>query len=65
MTCPVEAKTYIAAMMRSILEAAYSDEQWPLRLPNLRYIGVGPDPCQIINDLPETSALIRMVNFES
>lgn len=62
---PVEAKTYIAAMMRSILEAAYSDEQWPLRLPNLRYIGVGPDPSQVINDLPETSALIRMVNSES
>ena len=62
---PVEAKSYIAAMMRSILEAAYSDEKWPLRLPNLRYIGVGPDPSQVIKDIPETAELIRLVNFDS
>ena len=62
---PVEAKSYIAAMMRSILEAAYSDEMWPLRLPNLRYIGVGPDPSQVIKDIPETAELIRLVNFDS
>jgi adenylosuccinate synthase len=62
---PLEAKTYIAAMMRSVLEAAYRDDHWPLKLPNLRYIGVGPDPSQVIKDLPETAELIRMVNFKT
>ncbi|MEZ5277506.1 MAG: adenylosuccinate synthetase [Opitutaceae bacterium] len=62
---PQEARTYVAAMMRSILEAAYDQGKWPLRLPNLRYIGVGPDPSQIIKDIPATSELIRLVHFES
>ncbi len=28
-------------------------------LPNLRYIGVGPDPDQIISDVPTTAELIK------
>jgi adenylosuccinate synthase len=28
-------------------------------LPNLRYIGVGPDPDPIISDVPATAELIR------
>ena len=28
-------------------------------LPNLRYVGVGPDPDQIIADVPATAELIR------
>jgi adenylosuccinate synthase len=28
-------------------------------LPNLRYIGVGPDPDQIVSDIPTTAELIK------
>jgi len=28
-------------------------------LPNLRYLGVGPDPAQIIRDIPPTAELIK------
>jgi hypothetical protein len=28
-------------------------------LPNLRYIGIGPDPDQIISDVPATAELIK------
>ncbi|MGC9451776.1 MAG: adenylosuccinate synthetase [Oceanipulchritudo sp.] len=58
---PLNAKHYAAAMMKAILEAAFGDESgWPASLPNLRYIGVGPDPQQIIRDVPETRELIRL-----
>jgi adenylosuccinate synthase len=30
------------------------------RLPNLRYLGVGPEPSQIIKDVPATAELIRL-----
>lgn len=62
---PTPARIYIAAMMRAIIEAAYDRDNWPLRLPNLRYVGVGPNPSQIIKDIPATPDLIRLVNFES
>lgn len=61
---PEEARIYTAAMVRSILDAAYDREDWPLRLPNLRYIGVGPDPSQVIKDIPSTEDLVRLANFD-
>jgi adenylosuccinate synthase len=49
-------------MVRSMLAVAYHGDRWPheSRLPNLRYLGVGPEPSQIIKDVPPTSELIRL-----
>ena len=30
------------------------------KLPNLRYLGVGPQPSQIIKDVPATPELVRL-----
>jgi adenylosuccinate synthase len=54
---PVNARRYAAAMMRSILQVAYGDNL-PAQLPNLRYLGVGPGPSQIIKDVPATAGLL-------
>lgn len=56
---PRNAQRYTAAMMRSILDVAYG-AQLPAELPNLRYLGVGPDPAQIIKDVPATADLLRL-----
>jgi adenylosuccinate synthase len=59
---PQNAQRYVAAMMRAILEVAYHGEPWPAadKLPNLRYLGVGPEPSQIIKDVPATADLVRL-----
>lgn len=59
---PLNARKYVAAMLRSMLAVAYHGDRWPheSRLPNLRYLGVGPEPSQIIKDVPPTSELIRL-----
>jgi adenylosuccinate synthase len=56
---PAAARTYVAAMVRSVIEVAYEGEPRPPALPNLRYLGVGPDPSQIIRDVPSTAELIK------
>jgi len=56
---PHNARLYTAAMVRSLLRVAYG-ECLPTVLPNLRYLGVGPQPSQIIKDLPATSDLIGL-----
>ncbi len=59
---PTNAQKYIAAMMRSILDVAYEGMIWPDEdhLPNLRYLGVGPEPSQLIKDVPRTADLIKL-----
>ena len=57
---PRNAQRYVAAMMRSLLDVAYHGETWPSVLPNLRYLGVGPDPSQIIKDVPATIDLVKL-----
>ncbi|MDB6113405.1 MAG: purA [Lacunisphaera sp.] len=56
---PKNAQRYTAAMVRSLVEVAYPGKL-PAVLPNLRYLGVGPQPSQIIKDVPATSELIRL-----
>ncbi|HEX2860217.1 MAG TPA: adenylosuccinate synthetase, partial [Lacunisphaera sp.] len=56
---PANARRYTAAMVRSVIEVAYPG-QLPAVLPNLRYLGVGPDPSQIIKDVPPTAELIKL-----
>jgi adenylosuccinate synthase len=57
---PENARAYVAGMMRSIVHAAYFGETLPAKLPNLRYLGVGPEPSQVITDIPPTVELIKM-----
>ncbi|HEX2100793.1 MAG TPA: adenylosuccinate synthetase [Candidatus Synoicihabitans sp.] len=59
---PVNARRYAAAMMRATLDVAYEGGARPSdsRLPNLRYLGVGPLPSQIIKDVPPTAELIAL-----
>lgn len=56
---PENARRYVAAMVRSLLKVAYG-ECLPAKLPNLRYLGVGPLPSQLIKDLPSTAELIKL-----
>ncbi|NDV62696.1 adenylosuccinate synthase [Puniceicoccales bacterium CK1056] len=58
---PLNAKRYVAAMVKATLEVAIGDlEKTQADLPNLRYLGVGPDPDQIIRDIPATRDLIKL-----
>ncbi len=59
---PKNAQRYVAAMMKSTLDVAYAGAPWPSadKLANLRYLGVGPEPSQIIKDVPATPELIRL-----
>ena len=50
---PEEAKAYVAGMVKGILDSAFHGETLPESLPNLRYLGVGPMPSQIIKDIPQ------------
>ncbi|MFI5335167.1 MAG: adenylosuccinate synthetase [Opitutales bacterium] len=56
---PVNARRYTAAMVRSIVQIAHPDQP-PPTLPNLRYLGVGPGPSQIIKDVPATAELMAL-----
>jgi adenylosuccinate synthase len=57
---PKNAQSYVAAMARATLEVAYHGEPWPKTLPNLRYLGVGPEPSQIIKDVPAMAELVKL-----
>jgi adenylosuccinate synthase len=59
---PRAAQRYVAAMMKSLLDVAYAGEKYPSpdQLPNLRYLGVGPQPSQIIKDVPATAELVKL-----
>jgi len=58
---PAAAQRYVAAMMKGIVAVAYAGEPLPAVLPNLRYLGVGPLPAQIIKDVPATAELLKLV----
>ena len=57
---PKNAQRYVAAMVRRVLDVAYAGEVWPASLPNLRYVGVGPEPSQIIKDVRATVDLVKL-----
>lgn len=57
---PPAAQAYAGCMMRAVIECAYHGDTAPATLPNLRYIGVGPDPSQIIKDVPTTVELMKL-----
>lgn len=59
---PANAQAYVGAMVRTTLEVAYEGAIWPdaENLPNLRYLGVGPEPSQLIKDIPTTAELVKI-----
>ncbi|HEX3729787.1 MAG TPA: adenylosuccinate synthetase [Opitutaceae bacterium] len=59
---PANARRYVAAMVKSIFDVAYLGEKRPATLPNLRYLGVGPLPSQIIKDVPSAAELVKLAS---
>ncbi len=57
---PEAAKNYVSWLMKSLIEVANHGDSQQSRIPNLRYIGVGPDPSQIIKDIPATEELLKL-----
>ena len=56
---PQKARAYVGWMVKATLDVAYRGSVPESgTLPNVRYIGVGPEPKQIISDLPDTRALM-------
>lgn len=55
---PENAKRYIATLLQSILTVATRNGH-KLTPPNIRYIGVGPEPGQIIKDVPSSKVLLQ------
>jgi adenylosuccinate synthase len=57
---PPNARRYVGGMMKAVLDVAFAGESWPAQLPNLRYLGVGPSPSQVIKDVPPTEELVKI-----
>ena len=59
---PRNAQRYVAAMVQAVLDVAYAGgvRPAPAKLPNLRYLGVGPLPSQVIKDVPATADLVAL-----
>lgn len=55
---PENAQKYVKAMLRAIVNVALEGNLESPNLPNLRYLGVGPQPDQIIKDIPTTKELL-------
>jgi adenylosuccinate synthase len=56
---PAAAKRYVGVMYKSVVDVANRGDKHTI-LPNLRYIGVGPDTSQIIRDIPLPQELIQL-----
>ena len=59
---PRNAQRYVGAMIRNLVDVAFEGKPPPApdKLPNLRYLGVGPQPAQIIKDVPSTAELVKL-----
>ena len=57
---PKNAKIYVAELMKALIDVANHGDQNKNKIPNLRYIGVGPEPSQIIKDVPEIKELLKL-----
>lgn len=56
---PNNAKNYVKVMIQSICEIAYGENFMEMNLPELLFVGVGPDPGQIIKDFPPISNFLH------
>ncbi len=59
---PSSARRYVAGMVKAVFDVAYAGEKRPDTLPNLRYLGVGPLPSQIIKDVPPSADLVMLAD---
>lgn len=59
---PLECREYVAHMVASIIDVAYPHGHSQKRLPEVRFLGIGPDPGQIISDVPSTALLLEGVS---
>ena len=57
---PEAAKNYVAWMLKALVDVANHGDQNKNKIPNLRYIGVGPEPSQIIKDVPAVEDLLKL-----
>ena len=57
---PANAQSYVAWMLKALVDVANHGDQGPAKLPNLRYIGVGTEPSQIIKDVPPVEELLKL-----
>lgn len=57
---PEAAKIYVAWLLKALIDVANHGDQNKDKLPNLRYIGVGPEPSQIIKDVPAVEELLKL-----
>jgi adenylosuccinate synthase len=57
---PANAQRYVAFVVKSVIDVATRGGTSSVPLPNLRYIGTGPDPDQIIRDVPATPELLKL-----
>ena len=55
---PAEAVAYVATILKALIDVANYGDRKPTKMPNLRYIGVGPEPSQIIKDVPPIEELL-------
>jgi adenylosuccinate synthase len=56
---PKNAQRYVAFVFKSVLDVAARGGHLDAP-PNLRYIGTGPDPDQVIRDVPATRDLLKL-----
>lgn len=58
---PINAKRYVAWMLKTTYDCANEGNSVAIPMPNIRFIGVGPDQCQIITDVPESAELLKLI----
>ena len=52
---PSNAQNYVSRMFQAVCFNAYGEKWFKHKLPKLLFIGVGPDPKQIIQNIPSFS----------
>jgi len=57
---PLLAQQYVAFLVKAVLNVASREGKSPGPLPVVRYVGTGPGPSQIIKDVPDTLALLKL-----
>ena len=62
---PLAAKQYVSRMVSTLIEVAYPNGFVGKELPQILFIGVGPEPGQVITDIPETKELIKLFRTPS
>jgi adenylosuccinate synthase len=57
---PENAKVYLAVSFAGMITVAASGDPKPRVIPTLDFVGVGPNPEQVITDAPDPAELFRI-----